>query len=71
MALIDDNIDENDKELMNRLADDGSLFEITDKRRLRAAILSSDTEKFLSFTRMMRVTMMMKRAKIIHKKMPG
>ncbi len=36
--------------------------------RLRAAINRTDTEKFRLFTRMMRISLMLKKAKITHRK---
>jgi hypothetical protein len=41
--------------------------EALEDARLREAINRTDTEKFRLFTRMMRINMMMKRARIIHK----
>jgi hypothetical protein len=41
--------------------------EAQEDARLREAINKTDTEKFRMFTRMMRITMMLNRARIIHK----
>ncbi|MBP6659102.1 MAG: hypothetical protein KA174_00370 [Chitinophagales bacterium] len=45
-----------------------ALYEAQDIRRLKEAILLSDTEKFRLFTRMMRINTMLKNAKVTHKK---
>jgi|GEM_PF-5876551 len=45
--------------------DEAAAYEQLDKRRRREAILSSDTDKFRLFTKLMRITRMMKNAKII------
>jgi hypothetical protein len=42
--------------------------EAYEKERLREAILSSDMEKFRNFTRLMRIGMMLKKAKVTHYK---
>ena len=41
--------------------------EALEEARLREAVNRTGTEKFRMFTTMMRINMMMKRAKIIHK----
>jgi hypothetical protein len=41
--------------------------EALEDARLREAVSKTDTEKFRMFTRMMRITMMLNRARIIHK----
>jgi hypothetical protein len=40
-------------------------FEIAERKNIVAAITKSDTEKFYEFTRMMRITNTLKKAKII------
>lgn len=48
----------------NILHDDKEAYENLDKKRRREAILSSDTEKFRLFTKLMRISRMVKNAKI-------
>ena len=58
------------KNLKNILKENTPVYETREaleEARLREAINRSDTEKFRLFTRMMRITMMMKNARIIHK----
>jgi hypothetical protein len=43
-------------------------FAIAEKKNIMAAISKSDTEKFYEFTRMMRITNTLKKAKILVKK---
>ncbi|MBL0356183.1 MAG: hypothetical protein IPP72_04545 [Chitinophagaceae bacterium] len=45
--------------------DDAAAYEQLDKKRRIGAILSSDTDKFRLFTKLMRIPRMMKNAKII------
>lgn len=45
-----------------------ALYEAEERARRKEAILRTDTEKFLLFTRMMRINNTLKKAKIIHKK---
>jgi hypothetical protein len=45
--------------------DDAAAYEQLDKKRRMESILSSDTDKFKLFTKLMRITRMMKNAKII------
>ena len=59
-----------DKNTKNIVAEGAAVYEsreALEDARLREAISKTDTEKFRMFTRMMRITMMMKNAKIIHK----
>ena len=58
------------KKAKNILNEDAAVYEsreALEDARLREAINRTDTEKFRMFTRMMRITMMMKNARIIHK----
>ena len=58
------------KKAKNILNEDAAVYEsreALEDARLREAINKTDTEKFRMFTRMMRITMMMKNARIIHK----
>jgi hypothetical protein len=58
------------KDLRNIVNEDMPVYasrEALEDARLREAINRTDTEKFRLFTRMMRINMMMKRARIIHK----
>ena len=51
---------------LNIMNDDGEAYENLDTQRRKEAILSSDTEKFKLFTKLMRISMMLKNAKITH-----
>jgi len=58
------------KKAKHVLNEDATVYEsreALEDARLREAINKTDTEKFRMFTRMMRITMMMKNARIIHK----
>ena len=55
-----------DDHKLNSLNDDGEAYENLDTQRRKEAILSSDTEKFKLFTKLMRISMMLKNAKITH-----
>ncbi len=52
----------------NSWADIDALYLLEEKKRRKEAILKTDTEKFLLFTRMMRINNTLKKANIIHKK---
>jgi hypothetical protein len=61
---------QNGKEIKSLVNEDSPVYasrEVLEDARLREAINRTDTEKFRLFTRMMRINMMMKRARIIHK----
>lgn len=51
------------------LHEDAEAYESLDIARRKQAILSSDTEKFKLFTKLMRISRMLKNAKVTHKKM--
>ena len=53
----------------NVLHEDAEAYESLDIARRKQAILSSDTEKFKLFTKLMRISRMLKNAKVTHKKM--
>ncbi len=53
----------------NVLNDEAAAYENLETRRRKESILSSDTEKFKMFTKLMRIGIMMKNAKVTHKKM--
>jgi len=58
------------KKAKHVLNEDATVYEsreALEDARLREAINRTDTEKFRMFTRKMRITMMMKNARIIHK----
>jgi hypothetical protein len=46
-----------------------ALYEAEEIARRKEAILRSDTEKFLHFTKMIRINNTLKRMKVTHKKM--
>ena len=46
--------------------DEAEAYENLDTQRRKEAILSSDTEKFKLFTKLMRISIMLKNAKITH-----
>jgi len=59
-----------DRNAKNIVAEGAAVYEsreALEDARLREAINKPDTEKFRMFTRMMRITMMMKNARITHK----
>ena len=61
---------QNGKEIKSLVNEDSPVYasrEALKDARLREAINRTATEKFRLFTRMMRINMMMKRARIIHK----
>lgn len=61
---------EDNKDLKNVVREDMPVYETREaleEARLREAINRTDSEKFRLFTRMMRINMMMKKAKIHHK----
>ena len=53
----------------NLLNDEAAAYENLETRRRKESILLSDTEKFKMFTKLMRIGIMMKNAKVTHKKM--
>jgi hypothetical protein len=53
----------------NVLNDEAAAYENLEIRRRKESILSSDTEKFKMFTKLMRIGIMLKNAKVTHKKM--
>jgi len=53
----------------NVLNEEAAAYENLEIRRRRESILSSDMEKFKMFTKLMRIGIMMKNAKITHQKM--
>ena len=53
----------------NVLNEEAAAYENLEIRRRKESILSSYTEKFKMFTKLMRIGIMMKNAKITHKKM--
>ena len=53
-----------------RAEEENALYVSLEKSRLKEAILLPDIDKFLLFTRMLRITHMISNAKITHKKMP-
>ena len=55
-----------DDHKMNVMNDDAEAYENLDTQRRKEAILSSDTEKFKLFTKLMRISIMLKNAKITH-----
>ena len=62
--------EEHSNDLKNVMREDMTDYqarEADEDFRLREAINKSDTEKFRLFTRMLRITMMMQKAKITHK----
>ena len=64
------NIKPDNTDLTNMVNEDAPVYasrEALEDARLREAINKTDTEKFRLFTRMMRINMMMKNARIIHK----
>ncbi len=65
------NLPDNDnKDLKNVVKKDFPVYEsreVLEDARLREAINRSDTEKFKMFTRLMRIGIMLKRAKITYK----
>ena len=64
------NIKPDNTDLTNMVNEDAPVYasrEALKDARLREAINKTDTEKFRLFTRMMRINMMMKNARIIHK----
>ena len=50
----------------NQFQDIDALYLTEEIKRRKEAILKSDTEKFLQFTRMMRINNTLKKAKVIH-----
>jgi hypothetical protein len=61
---------QNNESANNIVKDLDALYESVDKKRRIEAIKRTDSEKFFDFTRMIRITHMLKNAKITHKKMP-
>lgn len=51
----------------NTFQDIDAMYLAVEKQRIRKAILCTDTEKFLLFTRMIRINSMLKNAKLTHK----
>jgi hypothetical protein len=51
----------------NILNDIDALYMSAEKQRIKQAILKTDTDKFLLFTRMLRINSMLKNANVIHK----
>ena len=54
---------------LNIMNDEAAAYENLETRRRIESILSSDTEKFKMFTKLMRIGIMMKNAKVTHQKM--
>ena len=51
----------------NTFQDIDAIYLSAEKQRIRKAILYTDTEKFLLFTRMIRINSMLRNARITHK----
>jgi len=51
------------------LHEDAAAYQTLDIARRKQAILSTDSEKFMLFTKLMRISRMLKSAKVTHKKM--
>ncbi len=64
--MADKKYTDNEKEL-NIVNDYQEAYESLDRKRRTEAILSSDTEKFKLFTKLMRISRMLKNAKVTHK----
>ena len=54
---------------LNIFNEEAAAYENLETRRRKESILSSDTEKFKMFTKLMRIGIMMKNAKVTHQKM--
>jgi hypothetical protein len=60
----------NTESSLNKMEEENISYESLDIERRKKAILSSDTEKFKMFSKLMRIGIMMKNAKVTHQKMP-
>jgi hypothetical protein len=60
----------NTESSLNKMEEENISYESLDIERRKKAILSSDTEKFKIFSKLMRIGIMMKNAKVTHQKMP-
>ena len=59
--------DKNSFEPQNTVLHDiDALYLAEERKRIKEAILQTDTDKFFLFTRMLRINLMLKRAKITH-----
>ena len=54
---------------VNILHEDSEAYENLEITRRKQAILSTDSEKFKLFTKLMRISLMLRNAKVTHKKM--
>jgi len=52
---------------VNILHDIDAMYLSAEKQRIKQAILKTDTDKFLLFTRMLRINSMLQNAEVIHK----
>lgn len=59
------NLDESQNDVPRHI-DMDALYLLEEKKRIKEAILKTDTDKFFLFTRMLRISLMLKKAKIIH-----
>lgn len=59
-------IDENEK--LNALNEEQVHYEAAEKARIKESILLSDIEKFQLFTKLMRIEIMLRNAKVTHVK---
>jgi hypothetical protein len=67
--------EKNNSETQKNLSEDGNVLHDIDamylsveNQRIKEAILKTDTDKFLVFTRMLRINAMLKNAKVTHHK---
>jgi hypothetical protein len=60
----------NTESSLSKMEEENIAYECLDIARRKKAILSSDTEKFKMFSKLMRIGIMMKNAKVTHQKMP-
>ena len=60
----------NTESSLSKMEEENNAYENIDLARRKKAILSSDTEKFKMFSKLMRIGIMMKNAKVTHQKMP-
>ena len=61
------NYQEDNEEMKNQLREVDELYLSAEKARMKEAILKTDTEKFLLFTRMIRVNNTLKKLRILPK----
>lgn len=54
------------EEKLNEVAEEQVAYDTLEKKRLKESILMSDTDKFLLFTKLMRIGKMLKNAKVTH-----